>query len=165
MWLTFAGITGGAGGGLTSLTFLVVAFRYDTIAVSQEYRSRAAQTLSLFLTITIVAVLFAVPQPIQALGIELLLVALGSAVTLKFVGSIARKVQTTKPTIAFSVAMIIFVTCIAMCGLLLLLDLDWGRYFYVVSSIVGLTSGIYGSWLFLTQAGRENTDRSSAPDE
>lgn len=40
----FRRATGGAAAGLTGLTFIVVAIRFDALAVSDEHRSRAAQT-------------------------------------------------------------------------------------------------------------------------
>lgn len=146
-------MTGGAGAGLTSLTFLVVAFRFDTIAVSQEYRSRAAQTLSLFLTVTVIAVLLTVPQRAQALGIEMMLAALTSAALLKSLDSAARREQTTRPSAALASALVLFVAFIAVSALLILLGKDWGMYFYVFSALLGLVSGVYGAWTFLTQAG------------
>jgi hypothetical protein len=39
MWTTFAATVGGSAAGLT---FIVVAFRFDVVATSQEYRNRAA---------------------------------------------------------------------------------------------------------------------------
>jgi hypothetical protein len=53
MWNTFAAVSGGAAGGLTGLIFPVVSFRFETLGASEEYRSRAAQVLSLFLTVTV----------------------------------------------------------------------------------------------------------------
>lgn len=157
MWSTFAAVTGGASGALTGLTFLVVAFRFDTIAVSQEYRSRAAQTLTLFFTVTVVAVLITVPQYTQALGIELILIALISAALLKVLDSAARRGQTTRPSAALAFALIVFVVFIAASGLFILLGRDWGMYFYVASATVGLVWGVYGTWIFLTRAGMDAT--------
>ncbi len=153
MWTTFAAVTGGGSGGLASLIFLVVAFRFDTIAVSQEYRSRAAQSLTLFLTITVIAVLLTVPQYSEALGIELMLAALASAALLTSLDSAARQEQTTPTDTALACALTVFVSFIAASGLLTLLGAGWGMYFYAVSAVTGLVSGVYGAWTFLTQAG------------
>ncbi|GGP06229.1 hypothetical protein LDL08_17700 [Nonomuraea glycinis] len=43
MWTTFAATVGGSAAGLTGLTFIVVAFRFDVVAASQAYRNRAAK--------------------------------------------------------------------------------------------------------------------------
>jgi uncharacterized membrane protein (DUF441 family) len=117
----------GAGAGLTSLVFLVVAFRFDTIAVSQEYRSRAAQTLALFLTVTVIAVFLTVPQRTQALGIEMMLVAVISGAVLGSLDSAARREQTTKPSVALAFALGLFVTFITLSGLLLVLGKEMGH--------------------------------------
>ena len=153
MWTTFAAVTGGASGGLISLTFLVVAFRFDVIAVSDEYRSRAAQMLSLFLTVAVVAVLLSVPQRGQALGIEMSCAAVASGAVLWSLDSTARRVQTSRPSVLLRLALSVFVAFIAASGLLILLGRDWGRYVYVVSAVDGLVAGVYGTWLFLTRAG------------
>ena len=96
MWTTFAATTGGAAAGLTGLMFIVVSFRYDTIATSAEYRNRAAQSLSLFVTVTVTGCLITVPPPLQALGVELFLVGIGSATLLKTLDSAARRGQSGK---------------------------------------------------------------------
>lgn len=153
MWTTFAAMTGGAAAGLTGLIFIVVAFRFDTIAVSQEYRNRAAQTLSLFSTVTVVSALITVPQYDQALGIEMMLVALISAALLTSLDSAARRGRTSRPSAELVVGQSLFVVGIALSGLLILLNRDWGLYFYVMSAIVGLVWGVYGAWIFLTRAG------------
>lgn len=157
MWNTFAAVSGGAAGGLTGLIFIVVSFRYETLAVSQEYRSRAAQVLSLFLTVAVIAVLLTVPQHDRALGVEMLLVALVCARLLRTLDITARRAQSTRPSIGLAYALTVFVVCIGVCGLLLILGQPWGRYLYVVSAIDGLVCGAYGAWTFLTRAGVSTT--------
>lgn len=157
MWTTFAAVTGGTAGGLSSLVFLVVAFRFDTIAVSQEYRNRAAQSLTLFMTITVVAVLLTVPQNTRALGIEMVLVALLSASLLTFLDSAAQQQQTISTSRVLTCALSLFVGCAPASGLLILSGEQWGMYFYVASAVIGLLSGVYGAWIFLTRAGLSRT--------
>lgn len=154
-WLSFAGITGGAGAGLTGLIFIVVGLRFDTIAVSQEFRNRAAQSLTLFLTVTMVAALITVPQAPRAFGIELVLVAFLSAIMLKVLDSAALRAQTTRPNVRLQWALTVFIGCAVVGGLLLLLGARWGMYFYVASAVIGLIGGVNGAWIFLTRAGLE----------
>ncbi len=153
MWNTFAAVSGGAAGGLVGLIFIVVSFRYETLAVSEEYRSRAAQTLSLFLTVTVVALLMTVPQYEKALGAEMVLVALVSGTLLRSLDTTARREQTTRPSAALAWALTVFVACLGLSGLLVALGQGWGRYLYVVSAVDGLLCGAYGAWTFLTRAG------------
>ncbi len=154
-WTAFAGVTGGAAAGLTGLTFIVVAIRFDTIAVSEEFRNRAAQTLSLFVAVTVVAILITVPQKRWALGIEMLLIAIASATLLRFLDAAAMRVQTIRPRVTLQLGLAVFVGCIGTGGLIVLLGSEWGLYFYAVSAIVGLVSGVNGAWTFLTRAGVE----------
>lgn len=161
MWNTFAAVSGGAAGGLTGLIFIVVSFRYQTLAVSEEYRSRAAQTLALFLTVTVVAVLITVPQHDVALGTEMVLVALVCGTLLRSLDGTARRSQTTRPSAALVGAFIVFIACIGVSGLLVALGQEWGRYLYVVSAVDGLVCGAYGAWTFLTRAGNSTTESAS----
>jgi hypothetical protein len=152
VWTTFAALTGGAAAGLTGLIFIVVAFRFDTIAVSQEYRNRAAQALSLFSTVTVVAALVTVPQSNEALGIEMMLVALIITTLLTSLDAAARE-QAARASIDLVIGQTLFVAGIALGGLFVLLGWNWGMYFYSASAIVGLVWGVYGAWIFLTRAG------------
>lgn len=152
-WTPFAGVSAGASAGLTGLTFLVVAFRFDTIAASQEFRNRAAQTLSLFVAVTVVGVFITVPQSSRALGLELVAVALASAVNLKRLDAAALLEQTTRTSVALQVALGVFVGSMTISGLLLLLGNEWGMYFYVATAVAGLVWGVIGAWTFLTRAG------------
>jgi len=152
-WISFAGATGGASAGLTGLTFIVVSFRFDTIAVSQELRNRAAQTLSLFLTATVVAVLITVPQPLPVFGAEMVLVAVASAVVLMLLNSAALREQTTPAERRAAVGTRPLRRVHRRGGLLAVLGAQWGMYIYVASAIVGLVWGADGAWTFLTRAG------------
>jgi hypothetical protein len=87
MWTSFAAATGGAAAGLTGLTFIVVAIRFEALALSDEHRSRAAQTLSSYVIVTVVGALITVPQCTRALGVEMLAIALISAVILGVLGA------------------------------------------------------------------------------
>jgi hypothetical protein len=96
MWGPFAAMVGGAAAGLASLVFLVVAFRFDTIATSREYRNRAAQVLVLFLTTTIAAALVVAPQDPRLLGVELLIAAGTAGTLLVVLDRAARGAQQTQ---------------------------------------------------------------------
>lgn len=150
MWTSFAAATGGAAAGLTGLTFIVVAIRFDELAISTEHRSRAAQILSMYSTITVVGVLMTVPQYNWALGAEMLLVALISAKVLSSLDSNARREQTTPSNAALTLALTVFLGCIALSGTLLLCGQHWAMFLYVVSAVIGLVLGVLGAWTFLT---------------
>jgi hypothetical protein len=75
-WATFATVAGGAAAGLTGLLFVAVSIRIDVIAKSQELRSRAAQTLALFVAVLFITILISIPdQSYRVIGIELIALA------------------------------------------------------------------------------------------
>jgi uncharacterized PurR-regulated membrane protein YhhQ (DUF165 family) len=164
MWTTFAATVGGSAAGLTGLTFIVVAFRFDVVATSQEYRNRAAQTVSLFLTTTVTASLLTLPQPTWALGIELLVAAAASATLLSVLDRAARRGTSRHARPVLLVALVVFAAGIAAAGLFATTGSTKGLGFYAASALLGLTWGVYGTWVFLTQAGTEQADAVAHTD-
>ena len=126
MWTTFAATVGGSAAGLTGLTFIVVAFRFDVVATSQEYRNRAAQTVSLFLTTTVTASLVTLPQPTWALGVELLIAAAASAGLLSVLDHAARRGTSQHARPVLVVALVVFAAGIAAAGLFAIAGLHQG---------------------------------------
>lgn len=81
-WSTFATVTGGAAAGLTGLLFVAVSIRIEAIAKSQELRNRAAQTLTLFVTVLLVTSVLSIPdQSERLLGLELAVIGVLAAVS------------------------------------------------------------------------------------
>src|SRR6478735_8200823 len=83
-WSEFAVVTGGASAALVGLLFVAVTLRIDVISRAPDLRSRAAQTLTLFVVALMVAIVLTVPgQPGWVLGAEVFSIAiLGGAVML-----------------------------------------------------------------------------------
>ncbi|BCJ51416.1 hypothetical protein Asp14428_28910 [Actinoplanes sp. NBRC 14428] len=157
MWSAFAGTVGGSAAGLTGLMFIVVAFRYDVVAVSREYRNRAAQALTLFMTVTVSAALIVIPQPTWALGIELLGAAAASAILLLVLDAAARAGSSKRAQPVLVVALTAFEAGIALGGAFCLAGRGDGLGFYAPSALLGLLWGVHGAWIFLTRAGTEAT--------
>src|ERR1700748_816963 len=75
MWHDFGVTIGSLAGALTGLLFVAVSIKSETLSKSVSLRSRAAQTLVLFMTTALAAVVLVAPQPGGALGGELIALA------------------------------------------------------------------------------------------
>jgi hypothetical protein len=77
---------------------VAVSTRIDCIARSQELRNRAAQTLCLFGAVLITAVLLAIPgQAYRTLGLELIVLAVITSVSLYFLDRRAKINRSSEP--------------------------------------------------------------------
>ena len=82
MWLSFGEALAAVAGALTGLLFVAVSVNSHVLSASRRLTSRAAQTLVLFMTSVVIAVLLVAPQPPAALGWELLAVSVVSGAAL-----------------------------------------------------------------------------------
>jgi len=156
-WEEFAVVTGGAAAALTGLLFVAVSIRLDVIAASTELRSRAAQTLTLFLSITLVAVLFAIPgQPEWLFGGELLALA-STGGGIMFVLDRRAHRQQSQQRVAHILERIspnvLTMALIGLGGILIAFGVDWGLYLQVPAVIAALIGGVIGAWLFMMATG------------
>jgi hypothetical protein len=154
-WDTFAVITGGGAAALTGLLFVAVSIRIDYIARSQELRNRAAQTLTLFGTVLIIAALIAIPgQSYRTLGIELLVLAAITGVGLYVLDrrakarrsdqAIGRWLNLVAPNMITSLLLL-------AAGIVLVVGVHAGLYVLVAPVLVALIGGVASTWLFLTK--------------
>ena len=156
-WEEFAVVTGGAAAALTGLLFVAVSIRLDVIAASTELRSRAAQTLTLFLTITLVAVLFAIPdQPEWLFGSELTALAVAGGVVMSILDRRAHR-QQSQERVAHILDRVspnvLTMALIGIGGILIAVGVDWGLYLQVPAVIAALVGGVIGAWLFMMATG------------
>jgi len=154
-WDAFATIAGGAAAALTGLLFVAVSIRADYIARSQELRNRAAQTLILFGTVLVVAVLMAIPgQGYRTLGVELLAAGLATGAGLYVLDrrakasrsdqAIAQVLEAVSPNMVTSVLLI-------AAAIVLVAGLGAGLYVLVAPVLAALVGGVTSAWLFLTK--------------
>jgi hypothetical protein len=154
-WDTFADICGTAAAALTGLLFVAVSIRVAYIARSQELRNRAAQTLSLFGTVLIVAVLIAIPgQAYRTLGAELVVLALITGAGLYILDRRAkgdRSNQAIAPVLEAVTPIAVTSLLLLAAGTVLVLGVHAGLYVLVGPVLIALVSGIASTWLLLTK--------------
>ena len=153
MWLSFGEALAAVGGALTGLLFVAVSVKSNVLAASLGLRSRAAQTLVLFLTSVLIAVLLVAPQPAAALGWGLLAVALVTGTALFILDrraghssdqGWARYIERFTPNT-------ITAALVAVAGLTFLLKAGGGLYWLIPASVAGLVGGVVNAWLFLVR--------------
>lgn len=158
-WATFATVAGSAAAGLTGLLFVAVSIRIDVIAKSQELRSRAAQTLALFLAVLFITILISIPdQSYPVIGIELIALAVVTGGGLLVLDRRAGADTSARGTSAHAVASILdsvapnAITSILLltAGLLLVFGVHAGVDVLVLPVLTGLAGGVWSAWLLLT---------------
>jgi modulator of FtsH protease len=153
MWHDFGVTIGGLAGALTGLLFVAVSINSDTLAKSLSLRSRAAQTLVLFMTPVLAAIFLVAPQPGDALGGELVALAAASGATLFVLGRrgghdetsrVARYIERASPN---SITSVLF----GIAGITFLASAGGGLYWLIPAVVTGLAGGVINAWLFLVR--------------
>ncbi len=153
MWLTFGETLAAVAGALTGLLFVAVSVKADVLAGSRRLASRAAQTLVLFMTSVLAAVVLVAPQPSAALGGELLAVAGTSGMALLILDrraghstqrGVARYIERFSPNTITAVL-------VGAAGLTLLLRAGGGLYWLIPAAVASLLGGVINAWLFLVR--------------
>ena len=153
MWLSFGEALAAVAGALTGLLFVAVSVKSDVLAASRDLSSRAAQTLVLFLTSVLIAVLLVAPQPAAALGWELLAVAAVSGAALFILDrraghggdqGVARFIERFSPNAITAVL-------VGVAGLTFLLKAGGGLYWLIPAAVASLLGGVVNAWLFLVK--------------
>jgi hypothetical protein len=153
MWLGFGEALAAVAGALTGLLFVALSVKSAVLAASRSLSSRAAQTLVLFMTSVLIAVLLVAPQPAAALGWELLAVSVVSGGTLFVLdrraghGSdhgVARYIERFSPNTITAVL-------VGIAGLTFLLKAGGGLYWLIPAATASLLGGVINAWLFLVK--------------
>jgi hypothetical protein len=153
MWRDFGVTVAGLAGALTGLLFVAVSLKSETLAGSRSLRSRAAQTLVLFMTAAIAAILLVAPQPGSALGAELLALAAASGTALLIFdrraghdqdSGVARYIERASPNMITAVL-------VGVAGLTFLLKAGGGLYWMIPATLASLVGGVINAWLFLVR--------------
>ena len=151
IWLSFGEALATVAGTLTGLLFVAVSVKSDVLSASRSLSSRAAQTLVLFMTSVLTAVLLVAPQPPAALGWELLAVAAVSGASLRILDrraghatdqGVARYIEKFSPNLVTA-------ALVGIAGLTFLLKAGGGLYWLIPAAVASLMGGVVNAWLFL----------------
>ncbi len=154
-WDTFAVVLGGSAGALVGLLFVAMSIHAGRISGSADLRNRAAQTLVVFATLLLVALLLSIPlQPDWLLGAELLVLAVTVGIVLVVLDQragqsssrspIARTLQTVNPSTLTAVG-------VALTGVLMLCGIGWADFVLVPTACAAMVGGLASAFLLLTK--------------
>jgi hypothetical protein len=153
MWLGFGEALAAVAGALTGLLFVALSVKGNVVAASRALSSRAAETLALFMTSVLIAVLLVAPQPAAALGWELVALAVVSGTVLFILDrraghaadpGVARYIERFSPNTVTAV-----LVCVA--GLTFLVKAGGGLYWLIPAAVASLLGGVVNAWLFLVK--------------
>ena len=154
MWHDFGVTIGSLAGALTGLLFVAVSIKSDTLSKSRSLRSRAAQTLVLFMTSALAAIVLVAPQPGDALGGELVALAAVSGAALYVLdrrgghdqtSRVARYIERASPN---AITQVLF----GVAGITFLVTAGGGLYWLIPAAVFSLVGGVINAWLFLVRA-------------
>jgi hypothetical protein len=152
-WATFAGTLGAVAGALTGLLFVAVSVKASALSKSPALRNRAAQTLVLFMTSALIAVVVAAPQPSAAIGWQLLALAVLSGAALLVLDQragharepgVARYVEQFSPNTITAIL-------IGVAGVTVVVRAGGGMYWLIPAVAASLIGGVVNAWLFLVR--------------
>jgi hypothetical protein len=154
-WLTFGAALAGVAGALTGLLFVAVSINSDALARSRSLRSRAAQTLVLFMIAVLLGLLVVTPQPRIALGGELIALAALCGVILRVLdrraGTPGENANRAERYIERFSPNLVTAVLVAVAGLTLAIRAGGGLYWLLPAAVASLVGGVTSAWLFLVR--------------
>lgn len=153
-WQGFAEVLGAASGALTGLLFVSVSLNASRIARHPGLRASAGQTLVLFVTPLIMALVVLTPdQPDWVLGAELIAIGLAASAVLLSIGRPIRGLayEDLRLISIFNrrSSNVIVMLMLVASGIILASGVNAGLYLLPPASLIELISGLLNAWHFL----------------
>jgi hypothetical protein len=132
---------------------VALSVKGDVLTASRSLSSRAAQTLVLFMTSVLIAILLVASQPPAAMGAELLAVAAVSGVALLVLDrraghssdqNVIRYIERFSPNTITAVL-------VGIAGFTFLVKAGGGLYWLIPAAVASLVGGVVNAWLFLAR--------------
>jgi hypothetical protein len=144
---------GAIAGALTGLLFVAVSIKSDLLSASRNLSSRAAQSLCLFITAVLIALIVAAPQPRTALGVELLLLAILCGLVMFVLDRRAGHATAQSVTALLERFSPNTVTPVLTGGggITLLAHAGGGLYGLLPAAVASPLGGVVSAWLFLVR--------------
>jgi hypothetical protein len=154
-WSGFGAVIATAAASLAGLLFIAVSINLKEILKVKSLPSRAAQTLILFATPLVAAVLVVVPgQARVALGLELLATGLfvgGVQVYLDLTADRGDEDTLWRRAVGRVFPAVISCSCLVLAGATLLGQAGGGLYWLVPSVLAALIFGLVNVWVLLVE--------------
>ncbi len=152
-WAAFFTAVTGAAAALVGLLFVAVSINLDKILKNAMLPARAAETLAILLFVVISSALALVPQDVELLGAEILVIAVPlTAITVRS----QLKFQRQNPdsplmwSVARAAAGVALVPGI-IAGISLAAHWSGGFYWLVPTALLGIAGAVYSAWVLLVE--------------
>jgi hypothetical protein len=153
-WPAFFAAVTGAAAALAGLLFVAVSINLDNILKNTMLPARAAETLAILLFVMISSALALVPQDVELLGAEILVIAVPLTATtarnqLKF-----QRQNPDSPlrwSVSRAAASGVALVPGMVAGVSLAAHWSGGLYWLVPTALLGIAGAVYSAWVLLVE--------------
>ena len=150
-------MVGGAGAVLTGLIFVAVSLHLQPVLQDPWHRGRAASSLLALMSAVLIAGAVLVPaQPLAALGIEVVLIALISpAYSVRGIAHVPRSNRLGRSIELF--VGLVGVTLAVLAGVSLIAQVGGGLWLLLPGAAIALGSSVWNAWRLMVDVATDET--------